>query len=119
MGKRKAGTCFIKVDAEQLEVSGGVEAPINDVKREPILGATGVVGFKETPIAPYVKVTAIVGDDFPIEKLKTSTAMTVTAEFANGKVYTLSGAWLASESALKNDDGTTELEFNGDRGIWQ
>ena len=45
--------------------------------------------------------------------------MTITAELANGKVYTLSGAWLEGETSAKGDDGTVDLEFAGLKGIWQ
>jgi molecular chaperone DnaJ len=37
--------------------------------------------------------------------------MTVTSEFPNGKVYTLSGAYQVGEPSAKGDDGTIELEF--------
>lgn len=118
MGQRTAGTCYVKVDGAQLEIKGGLEAPLSGFKREPVISATGVPGYKETVVTPYIKVTAITTRDFPIEQLATGTDMTVTAEFANGKVYTLSGAWLANEASHKGDDGESELEFNGNRGVW-
>lgn len=119
MGQRLAGTCYVKVDGAQLEVKGGLECPVNNKKREPVVGATGIAGFKETAITPYVKVTAILSKGFPRAKLQNSTDMTITAEYANGDVYTLSGGWLANESAAKGDDGEAELEFNGVDGVWQ
>lgn len=119
MGLRLAGTCYVKVDGVQLEVKGALECPINSLKREPVVGAAGVAGFKETVITPYVKLTAIIGKGFPKSKLQNGTDMTVTAEYANGDVYTLSGSWLANEASAKGDDGETELEFNGLDGVWQ
>ncbi len=118
MGKRTAGTCYIKIDGTQLDVKGGLECPISDVQREAVKSAVRVVGFKETPTTPYVKLTAIFAPDFPREKIAESTDMTITAEFANGKVYTLSSAWLANEAAAKGEEGEVELEFNGERGVW-
>lgn len=119
MAKRVAGICFIKVDGEQLEVSGGVEAPITDLKRETVMGLSGPAGIKETALEPFIKVTAIFMPDFPMETLRTNTEMTVTAEMANGKVYTLSGAFVKGEPSAKGEDGTVELEFGGKRGQWQ
>ena len=118
MGKRTAGTCYVKCNGMQLEIKGALEAPLSGFKREPVLSATGVPGYKETVIAPYIKVTAIATPDFPVAQLANDTDMTITAEFANGKVYTLSGAWLANEASMKGDDGESELEFNGNRGVW-
>lgn len=119
MAKRVAGICYIKVDGAQLEVSGGIEVPLVDVKRETVMGLSGPAGLKETALEPYVKVSAIVGADFPYDTLRTNTEMTVTAELANGKVYTLSGAFIKGEPSVKGDEGTVELEFGGKRGQWQ
>lgn len=119
MAKRVAGICYIKVDGEQLEVEGGVECPLTDLKREAVMGLAGVAGMKETALEPYTKVTAIFTPEFPIEKIKNATDMTVTSEMANGKVYTLSGAYLRGEPSVKGDEGKVELDFGGKKGIWQ
>lgn len=65
MGKRLAGTCYFKVDGEQLELQGDLEFPFNSVTRETMASTTGVVGFKETVTVPYVAGTFIVPESFP------------------------------------------------------
>ena len=110
---------YAKVDGEQLEVSGGFECPGMDVKREAIMSLTGVAGYKETPIKPYIKMTALFVPNFPLATLQSNTEMTLTVELANGKVYTLSGAFTEGEAPVKGDDGTIDLEFAGLKGIWQ
>lgn len=119
MAKRVAGICYIKVDGEQLEVSGGVECPIMDVKRETVMGLSGPAGLKETAMEPTLKVTAIFMPGFPLDALRNNTELTITAELANGKVYTLSGGFLKGEPTAKGEDGTVELEFGGKKGQWQ
>lgn len=119
MAKRVAGIAYVKVDGEQLEVSGGIEVPLVDVNRETVMGLAGPAGYKETALEPYVKLTAIFMPDFPLEALRNGTDMTITAEMANGKVYTLSGAFIKGEPVAKTEDGTVELEFGGKRGQWQ
>lgn len=120
MAKRVAGIVYVKMDGAQLEVGeAGVEAPLTDMMRETVKGTTGVAGFKETHRTPSMKVTAIFRDDFPLEKVREGTDLTVTAEFPNGKVYTLSGAYVVGEPSAKSSDGTVELEFEGEKGIWQ
>lgn len=119
MGKRVAGTCYIKVDGMQLEVSGGLECPITSTTRETVKGVNGPAGYKETNRTPSTKLTAIFRADFPMDAVAEGTDMTVTSEFPNGKVYTLSGAFLVGEPSAKAEDGTIDLEFEGDRGIWQ
>ncbi|QZP28750.1 phage tail tube protein [Pseudomonas mosselii] len=39
MGQKVAGTCFVKVDGDQLVITGGVECPLSDTKRETIMPA--------------------------------------------------------------------------------
>jgi len=119
MGKKVAGTCYIKVNGAQLEVKGGIEVPLSDTVRETVPGLNGPAGFKETVRTPFVKLAAIFRDDFPMETVRDSTDLTVTAELANGKVYTLSGGYLVGESTVKADEGEVELEFEGAKGIWQ
>lgn len=119
MAKRVAGIAYIKVDGTQLEVSGGIEVPVGETMRETVKGLSGTAGFKETHRTPFVKLTAIFRDDFPMDKVVKGTDMTVTAEFPNGKVYTLSGAYMVGEPSAKADDGTIELEFEGVKGIFQ
>lgn len=117
--KRIAGTTFVKVDGEQLELEGGMEAPLTDTMRETKMGSAGVAGFKETERLKYIKGTYFMKPGFPLEKLRTATDMVVTADFANGFSYVLSGAVLVGEPALNPDEGTVELEFNGNSGNWQ
>lgn len=117
--KRFAGTCYIKVDGEQLAVEGSVEIPLTDVIRETKVGSTGVAGYSETKRIPYVKSSAFLTPSFPISKIAKSDNMTITAELANGWVYTLSQAWLVGEISGSMSDGTTSLEFQGIDGFLQ
>lgn len=118
MGKRIAGTAFVKVNGRQLELEGKAEAPLMDVIRESKMGVNGVAGFKETARQPYIKGGFFVPPGFPLEELRTSTDAVVTVDFANGMSYVLSGAYLVGEPSLESDEGTTELEWNGVQGKW-
>lgn len=37
MGKKIAGTCFVKVNGQQLELQGNIEFPLTSVQRETML----------------------------------------------------------------------------------
>lgn len=119
MGNRVAGIAYVKIDGEQFDVKGGLELPISDMERATIMGLSGPAGYSEKATEPYTKVTAIFGASFPIDKVRTGTDMTVTSELPNGKVYTLSGAFLRGTTSVKGDDGEIELDFGGMKGIWQ
>lgn len=118
MARRIAGICYVKVDGTQLEVKGGVEASLSPTNREAVMALSGLAGYKETAQRQFVKVSAILTTDFPINQLVNGTNMTITTEFANGKVHTLTGAYLEGEPTANGEEGTTELEFTGVTGIW-
>jgi len=119
MANRVAGICYIKCDGQQFEVKGSVEAPIMAAMRENVMSLTGLAGYKETAQRQFLKLSAIFTKDFPIALFRSSTNMTVTAEMANGKAYTLTGAFLEGEISAKGDDGECDLEFTGTRGVWR
>lgn len=115
MGTKVAGTVYIKVDGQQLTVSGAVEAPITDVTRETLVPGY----FSEVERIPYLNVDVLHTPDFPREKIANATDMTVLAEFRNGTSYVLSGAYLVEEPASNSEEGLISLVFNGVEGVWQ
>ena len=118
MAKTIAGACYIKVDGQQLSLNGSLSCLANTVTREAIMGSTGVAGYSENPVAPTITGTFNVTEDFPLQKVVSSTSMTVTAELANGMVFTLSDAFVSGEVSFSASDGTVQLTFTGVRGSW-
>lgn len=112
------GICYIKVDGEQLDLTGGIETPLNKKIKEGVATLSGGVNHTEKYRVPYIKGTFAITKDFPIDKIFDSDDMTVTAELANGLVYVLSNAFVAGESNYNAEEGTAELEFNGE-GFYQ
>lgn len=115
---RVAGICYIKVDGEQLELKGSMEAPLMATKNETVMASAGVAGRKETPVAPYIKGKFVFTKNFPAKKLEGDN-LTITAEFANGKVYTISQGYVVGDVPVNGEEGEVDLEFNGKKGIWQ
>lgn len=119
MSKRVAGICYIKVDGQQLEVKGGVECPLALTKKENVMGLAGSAGYKETAQPQYIKVQCILVPGFPKATIAFGTDMTITAELANGDIFTLSSAWLEGETTIKAEEGEIDLEFQGKTGMWK
>ena len=118
MAKRLAGTCYVKVNGEQLELSGSMTCSMSSTTKEAVMSVNGVAGYKETAVAPKIKGTFIIGSDFPLSSVVDGTDLTVTAELANGSVFTLSDAFVTGEVEYSADDGTAEIEFTGINGNW-
>ena len=114
MGQKVAGTCYVKVDGAQLVLNGAVEAPLNKFKRETIVKGY----FKEEDNTPFVKVEAVGVKETDFQKIVNATNATVTVEFANGTVFTLSGGYIAGDANHNSEDGKVSLEWNGNEGDW-
>ena len=115
---RVAGTCYVKVGGDQVLVKGNVECPLTDFTREPVMSSSGPAGFKETAEMPYVKATLVRVSQADFNKVTQATDLTITVEFANGGVYTLSDGWVAGRPVFGSEEGTSEVEWNGMRGKW-
>ena len=113
------GTCYFKIDGQQLSLTGGIEVPLNKNVKDDVIGMAGDSDYTESHRAPYIKGTFKVPKDFPVNKVTTSDQMTITAELANGQVYVLSAAWLHGEANHNAEEGTADLEFHGEEGDYQ
>lgn len=120
MAKRISGICYVSVDGSMLSLKSdsGLDCTMADVTRTEELSTHGVVGYSETPVAPSISGEFYVDQAFPMEKLQKESDMTVTAELANGKVFTLSGAFVSGDAMISGSSGTISLKFVGEKGIW-
>lgn len=116
---RIGGTCYFKIDGQQLSLTGGIEVPMNKNVKDDVIGMAGDIDYTEKWRSPYIKGTFKVPKSFPVNKLVSSDLMTITAELANGQVYVLSSAWLHGEANHNAEEGTADLEFHGEEGDYQ
>lgn len=114
MGQKIAGTSYVKVDGQQLVIAGNIEAPLNKKQRETITKGY----FKEEDRVPFTSGEFVIPKGMDTQKIMDGTNMTVTTEFANGTVYTLSGAYVVDESNLGSDEGKASIRFEGNEGDW-
>lgn len=69
MAKGIAGTCYLKVDGEQLSVSSNsISIQSAEVKREAVMGSTGLAGYSEEAVAPTISGTFKCYGGFPAEE---------------------------------------------------
>ena len=108
-----SGTAFVKVDGAQLSLAGTMSLDPTRVEREGLVGLSGPVGYKEMNVVPFIEMEVFVTQDTNLETLRNATDVTVTAELANGKVFTLRNAWLASRLPINAVEGTLSIKFEG------
>jgi hypothetical protein len=113
-----AGIAYIKADGVQFEVKGNIECPLTQMKREVVMGLAGPMGHKETAREQYVKFDAGFTADFPVNMMNNITNATITVEYANGMVYTLTGAFETGEGGANGEEGSVGMYFSGMNGVW-
>lgn len=119
------GRIIVTVNGVQLLNKAGFQAQgIGEsgkppVKREPIIGDTGVHGDKETIVAARCTGSITDRDDIMLSEFaKIQGNGTVVFKAASGgKVYTLDGATCAGDLSVTGGEGEVKIEFYGNAWI--
>lgn len=111
---RRAGIIFVKAGSRMLEVKGNWTYNLGAPKRDAIVGADKVHGFKEAVQVPYIE--GAITDSAELD-LKNDLLLieeeTVTLELNNGKVIVLREAWYASEGDVTTEEAEVKVRFEG------
>ena len=113
MSQRRGGMISVQIDGQVYDAKGAFTYNLGRPKREAIVGADGVHGYKETPQVPFIEGAFTDRSDLDLNKLTTLTEGTVTLTLANGKVILLSGAYYAGEGSVTTEEGEIPVRFEG------
>ena len=113
MAQRFAGIAFLMVDGNQLALRGNFTVSPSAVERTMIAGQDGVHGYQELPRVPYIEGDISTVPDVNLEDLEAQTDVTVVAQLANGKQYTLAGATCKSALEANTRDGQVRVRWEG------
>lgn len=97
-----------------LPVKEGADIGFGSLKREAVMGDSGVLGHTESfEEAPYIKV--VISDSTETDKkaLQDFVGETVVFNTNNGQTFTLKDAWVVDPLKLTVKDGQIELTFQG------
>lgn len=111
MSQRRAGILFIKVDGAIFDAKGNFTYNLGKPKREAIVGADAVHGFKEMPQVAFVEGEFTDSSELDVVKLLAISGATVTLELANGKVCVFREAWFAGEGNVQTEEGNIAVRF--------
>jgi hypothetical protein len=109
--QRRAGILFIKVNSAIYDAKGNFTYNLGIPKREAIVGADGVHGYKEMPQVAFVEGEFTDGIDLDLAALCKLDGVTVTLELANGKVITFRQAWFAGDGNVQTEEGNIAVRF--------
>jgi hypothetical protein len=108
---RRAGLIWVKVNGKQIEAKGEFTVQPGQPKRDAIIGADGIHGYKETPQVAYVEGAITDSPELDSVALRQATNATVTTELNNGKTWILDDAWYASEGSMTTGESEIGLRY--------
>lgn len=113
---RVGGIILFKINGELFQAKGAFTYNIGKPKKEAVIGADRVHGFKETVVAPKIEGALTDSDELDLEALVSLRDATVTLELANGKVIVIRGAWYAADADVDTEEGEIPLMIQGLEG---
>lgn len=113
VANRIAGTAYVGVDASLLPLGGTLTVSTWDAMKETKTGLSGVVGYKESPRAPFIEIEIMTTNEVDLQAFQNVRNSTVTAELANGQVWILKEAWCTTPPDANMAEGTATLRFEG------
>jgi hypothetical protein len=113
MGERIAGIAYLKVDGDLYPLRGNFTVSPSPTERTGLAGQDYVHGFQELPRVPYIEGDVSTTPEISWEDVALIFDSTVTAELANGKVYTLYQAWCRNAFELNTREGQARVRFEG------
>ncbi|EGJ50252.1 phage tail tube protein [Desulfocurvibacter africanus] len=112
----RAGKLYLKIDGKLYDVKGSFTYNTGQPKREAIVGADGVHGYKETQQVPFIEGEITDRASLDLENLVTIDGATVTLELRNGKVFVLREAWFAGDGSVTTEEAAIAVRFEGMSG---
>ena len=108
---RRAGTITLKVGGVQLDAKGNFTYNLGTPKREAIVGADGVHGYKESVQTAFIEGEITDRKNLKLADLSAIDSETVPLELGVGKTIVLSQAWYAGEGTGNSEEGNIGVRF--------
>lgn len=113
MSNRVGGLIALKIDGDLQKAKGAFTYNLGKPKRDAVIGADVVHGFKEAVQTPFIEGEITDHSNMSLEALLLTEDATITLELANGKVISLREAWYAGEGTGNTEEGNIAVRFEG------
>lgn len=111
--QRRAGLIQLQINGEIQDAKGNFSYNLGRPKREAIIGADGVHGFKEMPQVCYIEGAITDRGNLDLAALASGRDLTVTLSMSNGKVVVLRDAWFAGEGSASTEESEIAVRWEG------
>lgn len=115
MPGRVGGIIEVAIGGIVHNAKGAFDCNLGRPKREAVVGSDGVHGYKEEVQPGFVEGALTDDGTLDINALVTASNVTVTVSMANGKVFSLYGAWYAGEGTINTEEGEIAVRYESGR----
>lgn len=116
MANRVGGIIELKVNGSIFSAKGNFTYNIGRPRKEAIVGADRVHGYKETPQVSFIEGEITDRTTLDLEALTKTDGATVYLRLANEKLIVLRQAWFAAEGTGNTEEGNIGVRFEGMSG---
>jgi hypothetical protein len=109
--QRRAGLITLKTGGEVQDAKGDFTYNLGIPKREAIIGADGVHGYKETPQVAFIEGAITDRSSLNVGDLALGKDLTITLELANGKTIVLRNAFFAGDGNVGTGEGEIAVRW--------
>lgn len=111
--QRRGGSIQLQVNGEIQDAKGSFTYGLGSPKREAIVGADRVHGYKEMPQVAFIEGAITDRGTLDLAALATGKDLTVSLELANGKLIVLRDAWYAGDGTGSTEEGELPVRWEG------
>jgi hypothetical protein len=111
--QRRAGLIQLKVNGEIQDAKGTFTYNLGLPKREAIVGADGIHGYKEVPQVPFIEGAITDRGTLDVAALAGGKGLTVALSLSNGKDIVLGEAWWAGEGTVSTEEAEIPVRWEG------
>ncbi|HET6606745.1 MAG TPA: phage tail tube protein [Rhodopila sp.] len=116
---RRAGIATLSIDGSAYDVVSDAEYMAAPIRRETLVGQSGVQGYSEMPQAQYISATIRDNGSLSTGSLNALTSSTLVLSLANGKTVYGDNMWNTEFEAVNTQEGTFSIRFEGKNVIEQ
>jgi len=109
--QRVGGTLQLQINGAIQDAKGNFSYNIGRAKRDAVVGADRVHGYKEVPQVPFIEGEITDHPDVDLKALLDTKDATIFLTLANGKGCTLYHAWYAGEGTVTTEEGAIPVRF--------
>lgn len=112
---RRAGVIYLRINGEMQEAKGSFSYNLGLPKRDAIIGADKIHGYKEAIQVPFIEGAVTDRPDLKLEDFASLDDGTVTLELVNGKTIVLTEAWFAGEGTVTTEEAEIGVRYESSR----